>query len=97
MTNGYARSMSGRLTAATRKIFWEFLNGQPDYLKTAPKKGESLNNVRKRVYEFLSEIDKAYDGKTIVIVSHEMPLTVLEWTLKGMELAETWKNATRER
>ena len=68
------------------KRFWEFLDKQQNRFSIAPKKGESLVNIRKRTYEFLSEIDKAYNGKTIIIVSHEMPLTILEWTLKGMEL-----------
>jgi len=36
----------------------------------------------------LGDIEKQYEGKTIVIVSHEMPLTILEWTLEGLPLKE---------
>lgn len=77
---------AGIFNGGDPKKSWDFLNAQAQPYNTAPKKGESVANIRKRTYEFLSEIDKLYDGKTIVIVSHEMPLTILEWTLKGLEI-----------
>jgi len=70
------------------KEIWDWLAQQPDPLRAAPKKGESLLDLQKRIWQFLGDIEKQYEGKTIVIVSHEMPLTILEWTLEGLPLKE---------
>ncbi|MCK4745085.1 class I tRNA ligase family protein, partial [Candidatus Parcubacteria bacterium] len=39
--------------------------------------GESYEDVRKRVSDFLEDIKKKYAGKTILIVSHEDPLDMM--------------------
>ncbi|MFA6376842.1 MAG: class I tRNA ligase family protein, partial [Candidatus Paceibacterota bacterium] len=70
------------------KQFWDYIATKKDRFAAKPPKGESLTGLRKRVYDFLADVDKKYEGKTIVIVSHEMPLTFLEWTLNGMALAD---------
>lgn len=68
------------------KLFWDYiLKKQNPYTAKAPK-GESLANIQKRVYDFLKKIDKKYDNKNIVIVSHELPLTVLRKTLDGCSI-----------
>jgi len=56
----------------------------------APK-GENYIDVKKRMYGFLKEIDKKYQNKNIVIVSHELPLTMLESAVKGLSREETIK------
>ena len=38
---------------------------------------ESFNQIRKRMGGFLSEIDKKYEGKTILVVSHDTPIWLL--------------------
>ncbi|MEX0931708.1 MAG: class I tRNA ligase family protein [Candidatus Paceibacterota bacterium] len=53
------------------------------FSKPAPN-GESLRDVRRRVGEFLYEIDAKYEGKTILIISHEYPI----WQLYSV--AEGW-------
>ncbi len=53
------------------------------FSKRAPN-GESLRDVRTRVGEFLYEIDKRYEGKTILIITHEYPI----WQLYSV--AEGW-------
>jgi len=79
---------SGEFNGLDPKVYWDYLATQKDRFSAKPKKGESLIALRRRVYEFLSEIDQKYEGKNIVVVSHEMPLTMLEWTLKGLPLAK---------
>tara|TARA_B100000508_G_scaffold132869_1_gene122226 strand:+ start:35 stop:3565 length:3531 start_codon:yes stop_codon:yes gene_type:complete len=44
---------------------------------------ETLNQIRKRVGEFLYEIDKKYQGKKIAIVAHGDPLWMLDLVLEG--------------
>ncbi|MDP2665023.1 MAG: class I tRNA ligase family protein, partial [bacterium] len=50
--------------------------------------GESYSQVQKRVYEFLQDVEKKYKGKNILIVSHELPLTLLETTMRGLSRQE---------
>lgn len=45
--------------------------------------GEDYVDVQKRVFEFMKEMDKKYSGKSILLVSHERPLTFLEGLMKG--------------
>jgi len=76
----------GEFNGQDPKNYWDYLNTQTDRFTAKPKRGESLVALRQRVYEFLAETDKKYEKKNIVIVAHEMPLTMLEWTLKGAAL-----------
>jgi isoleucyl-tRNA synthetase len=39
--------------------------------------GESFLDINKRVFDFLYEVDKKYEGKNIVIVSHHLPISVI--------------------
>ena len=47
--------------------------------------GESLNDVRTRLMEFMREIDSEYKNKKILIVSHGDPLWLLDTIAKGLE------------
>ncbi len=49
-----------------------------------PPQGENWVDVEKRVFDLLAAIEKKYQGKRIVLVSHEIPLSLLEKTMKGM-------------
>ncbi len=107
------------------KLFWNYLSKQKNLCLARVPKGESLMEVRKRVYDFIKKVDpvrsflninseknclivppvtgtsngveKKYQGKNIVIVSHEFPLTVLEETLRGFSLEEIlkWRRENR--
>ncbi len=78
----------GELNGKDPKVYWDYIGTKANRFSAKPKRGESLIGLRRRVYDFLSEIDQKYAGKNIVIISHEMPLTMLEWTLKGMDLKD---------
>jgi len=64
--------------------FWDpegKLSPSEYYLKrfqVAPQKGENYSQIEKRIHEFIKEIDKKYQGKNILIISHQRPLTLLE-------------------
>ncbi len=51
-------------------------------------KGENYTDVKKRVYGFLKEIEKKYKGKNILIISHELPLSMLRVAVKGVSNEE---------
>lgn len=54
--------------------------------------GESYQDVKVRVADFLDFLKKNYDGKRVVIVAHKAPQLSLDVLLKG----KTWKQALAE-
>lgn len=58
-----------------------------------PEGGESLRDLRARVWGFLAECEKKYEGKNILLVTHEYP----SWML--FHAAEAWSEprAAREK
>jgi broad specificity phosphatase PhoE len=62
-----------------------------------PKKGESWNDLKKRVVDFLKEVERKYPGKKILIVGHGDPLWLLEGFMKNLSQKElTDVNKIRE-
>ena len=49
--------------------------------KIAPPKGETYKDIEKRMSNFIKSMEKKYKGKTILAVSHERPITLLEKVL----------------
>ncbi len=45
--------------------------------------GESWQDMQKRMVGFLEDVDKRYQNKKILIVSHEAPFSMLEGTVRG--------------
>ncbi len=54
--------------------------------------GESYEDVKNRVADFLEFLKKNYDGKSIAIVAHKAPQLSLDALLKG----KTWKQSLAE-
>ncbi|MBI2113068.1 MAG: class I tRNA ligase family protein, partial [Candidatus Wildermuthbacteria bacterium] len=50
--------------------------------------GESWQDVQRRVYAFLKNIDKKHVAKNVLIVSHETPCTMLEGIVQGFTREE---------
>jgi len=53
--------------------------------QVAPPKGENYTDIEKRMYGFIKEIDKRYQGKNILIISHQRLLTFLEKIVYGYD------------
>ena len=51
-----------------------------DYFTKAPMGGENLNDVKRRVARLMRRLEKEYEGKTILLVSHNDPI----WLLSGI-------------
>jgi len=56
--------------------------------KPAPN-GQSFADLRCQVLDFVKELEKKYQNKTILIISHESPLLMLETALLGLSNRET--------
>ncbi len=55
--------------------------------------GESISDVRKRIGEFLYDIDSKYEGKNILIITHDGPATMLFAIAEGAaekKVLELW-------
>jgi isoleucyl-tRNA synthetase len=63
----------------------------PNYLEAftkAPPGGENLNEVKRRMFAVVTDLNAKYEGKNILIVSHGDPLWVLEGALLGLSNEE---------
>jgi isoleucyl-tRNA synthetase len=70
------------------RLVWDYLRKTKDKIKDKIPEGESFVDMAKRMFKFLESLNKKYQNKNILIVSHELPLTILEQTLKGVPLRE---------
>jgi isoleucyl-tRNA synthetase len=68
---------------------WEkFFKSYEERFTKKIKGGENYNQVKMRMYRFLEDLERKYQGKKILIVSHQRPLTMLEGALKGFEIED---------
>lgn len=58
--------------------------------------GESYEDVKARISDFLDFIKKEYDGKHIAIVAHKAPQLALDVLIKGMTWDEAFANDWRK-
>jgi isoleucyl-tRNA synthetase len=65
-----------------------FKNFEDRYEQKYPT-GESLVDVKKRIGDFMYEIDSKYSEKTILIISHEYPIWMLMALKDGLNKKET--------
>jgi broad specificity phosphatase PhoE len=65
---------------------------QKDHISEKFPEGESYEDVKDRVNDFLIFLKKHYDGKSIAIVSHKAPQLALDVILKN----KTWEQAFTE-
>ena len=66
-------------------------------IKIPAPKGESFLDVRKRMLNFVKELERKYQNKKILIISHESPLLMLETATKGLDEKETAKFRERKK
>ncbi|MDO8555430.1 MAG: class I tRNA ligase family protein [bacterium] len=66
------------------EVYHEYFSSPIDKFYKNPPEGENLNDVKKRVGNFLEDVDKKYKGKNILIVSHEYPIWMLFSAVAGI-------------
>lgn len=49
-----------------------------------PPKGESLNDLKKRLMTLMQDLERTYRGKRILLVSHEYPIWILWGAAQGL-------------
>ena len=80
----------GKLNGASSEIV-EPMQEEECIEKPFPN-GESYEDVKTRVADFLEFLKRDYDGKNVAIVAHKAPQLVLDVLIKG----KTWKEALAE-
>lgn len=75
----------------TIKEYDSFFDDPLERFTKAPALGESLNDLRKRVFSFVDEVNRQYSGKNILIVGHGDPLWMIEAALKNCSPEQAMK------
>ncbi len=73
----------GSFSGRPEKEFVKFIPLK-ERITRRPPGGENWDDVKKRMIEFLEEIDKKYENKKILIVGHKGPLWLLEAAVRGL-------------
>jgi isoleucyl-tRNA synthetase len=79
------------------KLWDEYLENFPvlgDRFSKRVGTAENWDDVRRRVMEFLYEIDQTYEGKNILIVSHGGPLNLIMLGARGFSVSEMGRHYT---
>jgi isoleucyl-tRNA synthetase len=78
----------GALDGQSIKVWQDLVKDYKDFLTAKPQGGESRLDVRKRVLDFIEEINKKYKNKKILIVSHGDTIWMAETALLNLSLQE---------
>jgi len=70
------------------KKYRQFFSSKKQRFSKRPPKGENWRDVKKRMSDFIKDIEKRYKNKTILIISHGDPLWLLNGVLKGLNEKE---------
>ena len=68
--------------------FHKLFSSEEKYFETLVPFGENYANVKKRVSDFLSEIESKYSNKNILVISHGFPLRMIELVAKNLTKKE---------
>jgi isoleucyl-tRNA synthetase len=70
-----------------------------DKFSTKVLGGESLIDLAQRIQNFLRETNQQYQGQNILIVSHELPISLMEGLCSGQTLEEVmaWRRNFKEK
>ena len=67
----------GALEGKPISEYRDFFHSLRERFSQAPAGGETLNEVRQRMFEFFRDVERRHEGKTILIVGHGDPLWML--------------------
>lgn len=66
-----------------RHAYSDYYSSDEEKFVKEPPEGESLNDLRRRIFVLIQELEKKHKNKTIMLVSHEYPLWMAESVLNG--------------
>jgi isoleucyl-tRNA synthetase len=75
------------------ELYHAYFNSVKERLTKRMPNGECINDVRERIGDFLYDINEKYEGKNIVIVTHDGPATLLFAVAEGaneLQVLDYW-------
>jgi len=75
----------------------KFYLGEKPSFDNRPENGESWNDILSRVKSFLDEVEKKYDNKNILIVSHADPIWLMVGYLREYKNESIFLEARKDR
>ncbi|MEK9173242.1 MAG: class I tRNA ligase family protein [Patescibacteria group bacterium] len=87
----------GVLAGKSVKEYSEILPTIDSRILGKPEGGESITDVRVRMWGFIQEIEKRHEGKKILLVSHEYPIWILSQVMIGWTNQELIQEKTKGR
>ncbi|MBS3903221.1 MAG: class I tRNA ligase family protein [Anaplasmataceae bacterium] len=85
----------GDLEGKPVKVFDELFKTYEEQFEKGPSNGETLRDLRSRLWEFIKETDEKYKDKNILLVSHEYPVWMLTSTSLNWDEVETIKEKVK--
>ena len=79
---------TGVFSERPEREYHKFLPTFEDKFLKTPEKGENLKDLRARLWDFISEVEKKYKDKKILVVSHEYPIWMLSQAMTGWTQGE---------
>ena len=74
----------GNRTRGVEKEYDAIIHDTLERFTQKAKSGETYSDIEKRMFKFFRDTNKKYTQKTILIVSHEVPLTLLLSKIQGL-------------
>lgn len=82
----------GDLNNHPRGDTWKIFSDARERFEKSYPNGESFSDVKRRLGEFIYEINNKFEGKNILIVGHEVPLWLLSAVANSWTIEESIKN-----
>ena len=79
----------GALDGRPAKEYHAYFSSMEEKFSKRPPEGENLGDVRRRVLDLIEEMEKKYDHKKILVVSHEYPIWMMDTGAKGLTNNQT--------
>ncbi|MFA6338505.1 MAG: class I tRNA ligase family protein [Candidatus Paceibacterota bacterium] len=80
---------AGDLNGKSVNEYVNYFKGYEDRFVTRAPNGENLSDVKRRVGEFIYDINNKYEKKNILIVTHECPAWLLKSVSEGFDVKKT--------
>ncbi|MFA6551891.1 MAG: class I tRNA ligase family protein [Candidatus Paceibacterota bacterium] len=80
---------AGAFDKKTIKEYYGFFENFSEHFVKTPEGGENYSDIKKRMGDFIYDLDSKYSGKNILIVTHETPAWLLFSAVSGLDLQKT--------
>lgn len=76
---------------------WKSFKNEEDRINEGADGGETYSEILARMMDLVEDIEKKYVGKSILFISHEGPLFLLQGKIIGLSIKETIKKFPLEK